>query len=346
MLLAASSTFLTAAGVEMSGFGRPFGTPTAVRMFATTVALPGTIVTEAIAPGNGAMISETSRPWPFATVLLVSEPLPYVTLTLWPVFASKPATIVAVGTRMGPTASSVISPWARALVQPPSRRTMTTIADAAFFVLSMMAGSCLLNALVMLRRGARGDFHGLHLLDVLGVQGFLATQRGLGRDAVFGREVVEDVVLAGQETGYFARRDDRSVGSELTRERRDHLVGIVEPAGFANVRRRQVRGVVDDEDERQNIPIAMHARRHRGVGALRNSRAGQVRFLEMVGRVDQRVAFPVPGGKSRPLVRRVRRGMLPAIQVDHLFRLLPRHVKAQTNRPTRVVVQLRGNEDL
>ena len=89
-----------------------------------------------------------------------------------------------------------------------------------------------------------------------------------------------------------------------------------------------VRGIVDDEDERQNIPIAMDARRRRGLGALRHSRAGQIRFLEMVGRVDQRVAFPVPGGESRPLVRRVRRGMRPPIQVDHLFRLLPRYMKA------------------
>ena len=62
------------------------------------------------------------------------------------------------------------------------------------------------------------------------------------RYSVFGREVVEDVVLAGQKTWHFARRNDRSVGSDLTGERRDHLVRIEDPARFANVRRRQVRG--------------------------------------------------------------------------------------------------------
>src|SRR3989442_14922290 len=143
MLFAARSAFLTAAGVEMSGFGRPFGTPTAVRMLATSVALLGKMVPEAIAPGKGAMISDTSRPWPLATILLVSAPLPYVTFTFCPVFASKFATIFAVGARMGPTASRVISLWVRALVQPPSTSTITKIAEHAFFVLFMGGSDCI-----------------------------------------------------------------------------------------------------------------------------------------------------------------------------------------------------------
>ena len=67
------------------------------------------MVPEAIAPGNGAIMSDTSRPWPFATILRVSAPLPKVTFTLEPVLASKLATIFWVGARIGPTASNVIS---------------------------------------------------------------------------------------------------------------------------------------------------------------------------------------------------------------------------------------------
>src|SRR6185436_12785564 len=127
---------------------------------------------------------------------------------------------------MAPTASSVISPWARALVQPPSTSTIATIAEHALFVLFMeWLRPHSLNALVVLGRGAGRDLHGFHLLDVLGVQGFGATQRGLVRYSVFGREVVENVILAGQETWDFAGRNDGSVWSDLAREGRDHLVG-------------------------------------------------------------------------------------------------------------------------
>src|SRR5439155_3600165 len=155
-----------------------------------------------------------------------------------------------------------------------------------------------------------------------------ATERGLGRDSVFGREVVENVILTGQETWYFSRRNDGSVWSDLTREGRDHLVGIVDPTGFANVRFRQIRGIVNDKDEGQNISESMDSSRHCCPNALRNSRAGQIRFLEMVGGVDQRVAFPAPGRKSRPFVRGVRRRVRSAIHVNHLFRLLPGYVEA------------------
>src|SRR4029077_19897278 len=160
MLFAARSAFLTAAGVEISGLGRPFGTPTAVRMLATTVALAWSMVPEAIAPGKGAMMSDTSSGWPLATVLLVSAPLPYVTFTLWPVFASKLATIFCVGARMGPTASRVISFWAPALAQPPNTSAITKIAEETFFVFFMDCSYRLervqsLTALVVFRRGAR-----------------------------------------------------------------------------------------------------------------------------------------------------------------------------------------------
>src|SRR3954467_6487152 len=136
MLRAASNAFLNAAGVEISGFGRPFGTPTAVRMVVIGVALLRTMDPEASAPGKGAMMIETSSGCPLATVLRVSEPLPYVTVTLWPVFASKPATIFWVGARIGPTASSVISlaVWARALSKPPHAHAMATISEDTFFI--------------------------------------------------------------------------------------------------------------------------------------------------------------------------------------------------------------------
>src|SRR5260370_20425146 len=82
MLFAASSAFLRAAGVEISGLGRPLGTATAVRMLATEVALLGRMAPDATAPGKGAIRSETPSGWPLATIGLVSAPLPYVTLTL------------------------------------------------------------------------------------------------------------------------------------------------------------------------------------------------------------------------------------------------------------------------
>ena len=75
MDFAARRAFLTAAGVEMSGLGAPFGTATPTRKFAIGVALPGMMVPEAIAPGKGAMMSDTSRGWPFATVCLAAVPL-------------------------------------------------------------------------------------------------------------------------------------------------------------------------------------------------------------------------------------------------------------------------------
>ena len=61
MDFAARSAFFTAAGVEISGLGAPFGTATAVRMPATGVALLGMMLPEEIAPGKGAMMSDTSR---------------------------------------------------------------------------------------------------------------------------------------------------------------------------------------------------------------------------------------------------------------------------------------------
>src|SRR5438445_12229578 len=97
MLFAARSAFFTATGVEMSGLGRPLGTPTAVRMLATSVALLGMMVPEAIAAGKGAMMSDTSRGWALATVLLVCAPLALVTLTLRPGLALKFAPIFWVG---------------------------------------------------------------------------------------------------------------------------------------------------------------------------------------------------------------------------------------------------------
>ena len=82
MDFAASSAFFTAAGVEMSGFGLPFGTAMAVRKFAIGVALLGMMVPEAIAPGKGAMIKDTSSAWPLATDCRAAVPLTYVTFTL------------------------------------------------------------------------------------------------------------------------------------------------------------------------------------------------------------------------------------------------------------------------
>src|SRR5258707_11291491 len=124
--------------------------------------------------------------------------------------------IFSVGARIGPTASNVISPCARALVQPPSTSTIANSAEHAGFV-RFIDGllSDLLNAPVVVRRGARLDLHRLHLLDVLGVHGLLATERGLERHAVFDREVVENVVLAGQKAWDFARGNERPVRSDL-----------------------------------------------------------------------------------------------------------------------------------
>ena len=51
----------------------PSEPPTAVRMLVTSVALLGMMVPDAIAPGKGAMRSETSRGWPLATICLVSD---------------------------------------------------------------------------------------------------------------------------------------------------------------------------------------------------------------------------------------------------------------------------------
>src|SRR6202008_2005437 len=120
--------------------------------------------------------------------------------------------IFAVGARIGPTASNVISPCARALVQPPSTSTIAKSAEHAGIV-RFMDGlrSDSLNALVVLRRGARLDLHSLHLLDVLRVHRFLAAQRGFERHAVLDGEVVEDVVLAGQKAWHLARRNERSI---------------------------------------------------------------------------------------------------------------------------------------
>src|ERR1700676_2461176 len=70
------SNFLTAAPVEISGLGAPFFTAMAVRRVAMGVALLGMIVSDAIAPGKGYWMIETSRAWPCATILLVPTPLP------------------------------------------------------------------------------------------------------------------------------------------------------------------------------------------------------------------------------------------------------------------------------
>src|SRR5262245_44485996 len=89
-----------------------------------------------------------------------------------------------------------------------------------------------LSALKVFRRGARGDLHRFHLLNVLRVRGFRATQRGLLRYPVFRRKVAKNVILAGQKTRYFSCRNDGSVRRDFTREWRNHLVGIIDPTGF------------------------------------------------------------------------------------------------------------------
>src|SRR5205823_2092879 len=164
-----------------------------------------------------------------------------------------------------------------------------------------------LSALKVLRSSARRDLHGFHFLDVLGVGGFRAAQRGLGRYPVFSREVVKNVILPRQKTWHFSFGNDGSVRSDFTREWRYHLVGVIDPTGFANVRFRQISWIVNDKDDGQYIAVSMDSRRHGGLVTLGNSGAGEIRFLEMVGRIYQCVVFPVPGRKTRPFVRRVRR---------------------------------------
>jgi hypothetical protein len=87
------------------------------------------------------MMSETSSAWPFATILLVSTPLAKVIFTFCPVFASKFATIFCVGARIGPTASRLISLWARALNQPLNTIAITNIAAEETFLMFFMDGS-------------------------------------------------------------------------------------------------------------------------------------------------------------------------------------------------------------
>src|SRR5206468_5820039 len=139
----------------------------------------------------------------------------------------------------------------------------------------------------VLRRGARRDLHRFHLLDVLGLGGFRAAQRGFERYPVFRGEVAKDVILARQKTWHFPRCNDGPVRSDFTREWRYHLVGIEDPTGFANVRFRQICRIVNDKDDRQNVAVSMNSCRHRGLVAFGNSGAGEIGFLEMVGRGAQ-----------------------------------------------------------
>ena len=74
MDFAARSALLTAAGVEMSGLGAPFGTARTQTTLVTGVALLTSTVLEATADANGAMMRFTSRGWPFATSCRVSTP--------------------------------------------------------------------------------------------------------------------------------------------------------------------------------------------------------------------------------------------------------------------------------
>src|SRR5262249_30049202 len=124
------------------------------------------------------------------------------------------------------------------------------------------------------------------------------------------------------------RRNNGSVRSDFTREWRDDLVGIMDPTGFSNIRLSHISWIINDENDRQNIAISMNSSRHCRLIALGSSGAGQIRLLEMVGRIYQCVAFPATGRKSGPFVRGVRRWVRAAIQVNHLFRFLPGHMEA------------------
>src|SRR5207247_6603215 len=108
-------------------------------------------------------------------------------------------------------------------------------------------------------------------------------------------EVVKNVILARQKIWHFSRRNDGSIRGDFTRKWRYHLVGIIDPTGFANVRLRQISRIVNDKDDRQNTAVSMDSRRHRCLFAFGNSGAGEIRLLEMIGRVYQRVAFPMSG---------------------------------------------------
>src|SRR5262245_23606035 len=92
----------------------------------------------------------------------------------------------------------------------------------------------LLGTSIVLRRGARRDLHRFHLLDVLGVESLVAAEGGLERYPVFGRKLAQHVVLARQKAGDFSRRNDRAIRTDFTRKWRDHLIGIEDPARFAN----------------------------------------------------------------------------------------------------------------
>src|SRR5207247_1771999 len=111
---------------------------------------------------------------------------------------------------MGPTASRVISLWARALAQPPNTSAITKIAEETFFVFFMdcscrigLERAYSLSALIVFSRCARSDLHRFHLLDVLGVRGFRAAQRGLGRYPIFCIDVVKNVLFVRLMTSHF-----------------------------------------------------------------------------------------------------------------------------------------------
>src|ERR1051325_8477002 len=257
MRLAASSAFFTASGEEISGLGRPFGTPTAVRIVTIGVALSRAMAPEVSAPGNGAMMMETSSACPFATLRRPSTPLAKVTFTVRPLFASNAVTIFCVGARIGPTASSVISPCAcaPAVAHAPHASAMATDTEERCFIATLrqlalgvgswkLAIACvrrLLCAPIVFRRRARRDLHGLHLLDVFRVERLGPAERALLRDAVFGPELAHHVVLAGQEARHLARRNDRPVRADLARKRRNDLIGVEDPARFSDVRRGEIR---------------------------------------------------------------------------------------------------------
>src|ERR1041384_7526400 len=126
---------LTAEGVEISGFGAPFFTATAIHPLAIRVALPGTTLPEAITSAScGNSTIPTSNGSPLTIVSLDSMKLGNLTATLRPVFFSNCAISSLNPSSPRPTIVTESASCAQATRAAASAITITAIPEIHRFI--------------------------------------------------------------------------------------------------------------------------------------------------------------------------------------------------------------------